>query len=726
MLSDLEKLITLDGNVEKIIFHNPLNGFTIARLKTPMNAELVTIVGTLPPISPGEELKVKGLFQNNKSHGRQFAVKEVQVTTPQDVRALEKFLGSGVISGIGPEYAKRIIEQFGEKTLSIIDENPEALLNVSGIGKKKLLKIEASWEEHKAIRSLLIFLARYSISPSFAFKIFKKYGSLAISKIEENPYRLAQDIPGIGFKSADLIALKMGFEKTSAFRIDSGIEFLLLEEAKLGHTCAPKDTFSLHAEKILEVDKNLIEEGFSRLKASSRILEEMIDKKVFLWIKGIYLSEMGIAKEIFRLLEAPPIMRSIDIDKAVPWVEEKLSLKLAEKQKEAVSLAFKEKLLILTGGPGTGKSTITKAILAIAEKITRRIALAAPTGKAAKRLTEITRREAYTLHSLLQYDPREGGFRRGHKNPIPADLFIVDESSMIDTSLMYHLLKAIPDHAKLILVGDVDQLPSIGPGNVLKDLLESNAIAKVRLNEIFRQAAHSKIITNAHRINEGKFPDIKVSSDDFMFYQIESPEEALKQLIELASRILPRSFGFRPLEDIQVLTPMKRGLLGTENLNLALQEALNPNGEKLSIGSIPFAVGDKVIQTRNNYEKEVFNGDIGKVIDLNREKNSLTIAFDEKKIEYETMELDELMLAYAISIHKYQGSEAPCILCPIHTSHFIMLARNLLYTAITRGKKQVVLVGTPKAIALAVGNDQARKRFTGLKQRLNDFLIIKK
>lgn len=713
----------ISGTIERITFRNAENGFTVLRLKLPKQTELTSAVGHMPPVQPGERILCRGQWRIAPLHGRQFNVSTCVIQAPADLLGLQKYLGSGLIAGIGPKYAELIIERFAEKTLEVIDQHPEELATIPGIGKKRLEKIRSSWQEQKSIRELLLFLQRHAIFPSFAPKIFKIYGKDSIARIEENPYLLAQDITGIGFKTADKMGLSLGIAKEDPLRIDSGLEFLLLEESGNGHVCLPYTTLTTLAEQTLEIPKNLIQESLDRLKKAERIVIEPIDsEELYVWLKGLHLTEIGIAREFARLMHSPALLRAIDIDKAVQWVEKTLSITLAEKQKEAVALAATQKILLITGGPGTGKSTITKAILAITSKLTNRICLAAPTGKAAKRLSEITRKQAFTLHSLLQYDHAGGGFRRNRENPIACDLIIIDEASMIDTSLMYHLLKAIPSDARLILVGDIDQLPSIGPGTVLKDLISSETLPTVRLNQIFRQAAHSKIITNAHRINEGQFPDLRSHSDDFLFFQADDPQDALERIVELVTRVLPKSYHFDPFYDIQVLTPMKRGILGTETLNIRLQQALNPQ-TPIAIGSTHYAEGDKVIQIRNNYEKEVFNGDIGRIETIDKEEGCLSIDFEGRSIDYSFSEMDEIALAYAISIHKFQGSESPCILCPIHTTHFIMLHRNLLYTAITRGKKQVTLVGTPKAVGIAVKNDQAKKRYSGLKKFLTNFLL---
>lgn len=696
------------GYIERITFQNEENGFTVARLKMPKKSELVTIVGAMGLVKPGEQLRLKGFWKTHASHGIQFEVKECHVETPQDVVGIKKYLESGMVQGIGSAYAGRIVEMFQEKTLEVIEKSPELLLNVEGIGPKRVEKIQQRWQEQRAIRDVMVFLQKYDVSPAFAQKIFKAYGAQTLAQIQENPYLLARDIRGIGFKTADSIAEKLGFPKDSTQRLDAAVEHLLLELADSGHTRYPCNELCEEAEKLLGCS---VAGRIESLIAQERVVKE----DDFVWIKRLWLCELGICNELKRLRSGRCHLREIDSSKALIWVEEKLKIKLAEQQGRAVIRSLTDKLHIITGGPGTGKSTITKAILAITQQLSRKIILAAPTGRAAKRMGEITGHAASTIHSLLQYDFTGKGFKRNRENPLDCDLIIVDEASMIDTSLMYHLLKAIPSHARLLLVGDIHQLPSVGPGTVLKDLIENSALSVTELTEIFRQAAGSRIITNAHRINRGQFPDLSVEKQgDFFFLKAETPEEALAKIVDLITKRLPRFYRFDPLSEIQLLTPMKRGVIGTENLNLVLQAALNPQKEVLSHRGMRFGVRDKVIQIRNNYNKEIYNGDIGLVTQIDKEEGELLVDFDGREVAYSLQELDELLLAYAISVHKYQGSECPCVVIPVHTTHFSMLHRNLLYTAVTRGKRLVVLVGTGKAIAIAVGRDDSSKRCTGL------------
>jgi exodeoxyribonuclease V alpha subunit len=706
------------GYVERVTFHNPENGFTILQLKEPGKAALTCVVGTLPAVQPGETLRCRGEWQTHLIHGRQFAASQCQSEAPADLMGIRKYLGSGLIKGIGTTYATRIVDKFGIDTLNIIDTQPDKLREVAGLGDKRVDSIISCWNEQRSIREVMIFLQSHDISPSYAQKIFKIYGRNSIEMVKENPYHLARDIRGIAFKSADAIAHKMGIAKESPYRLDAAVEYLLRELASDGHVCYPCTEFLLQASELTEVAGEAIAKRLPLLQTDLRI--ELMDLPFegvatpFIWSKVLFQSEIGIARELKRLFDTPSGLRSVDGDKAIEWVQKQLNIELASQQRVAVASSISEKVKIITGGPGTGKSTITNAILSITLKLTSKILLAAPTGRAAKRMSEITGHKASTIHSLLEYDFKSG-FKRKRDNPLDCDLIIVDEASMIDTFLMYSLLKAIPDHARVIFVGDVNQLPSVGPGNVLKDLIASRCFAVTVLTEIFRQAAGSRIVTNAHRINKGEFPDIRNLSDsDFYFIEAATPELVMNAILSLVSQRLPIKYGFKAVSDIQVLAPMKKGLVGTENLNRALQEALNPNKEGLMRWGTLYSMHDKVMQLRNNYNKGVFNGDIGIVTAVNATDQQLVVTFDEREITYEASDLEELSLAYAVSIHKFQGSECPCVVIPVHTCHFKLLHRNLLYTGVTRGKKLVVLVGTSQALHMAVKNDEVKKRFSGL------------
>lgn len=705
------------GYIENITYSNDETGFTVAKLKEPRKKDLTPITGALFSIQPGESIHCQGHWKRHPQHGLQFEVVSFTVKAPSDVTGMQKYLESGMIKGIGPVYAKRIVDCFGIKTLEIIDQDPEALHKVPGIGKKRVEQIGSCWGSQRQIRDVMIFLRGQKTSPLLAQKIFKIYGEKSIDHLKTNPYAIAKEIRGIGFKTADQIARNLGIPDNSAVRIEAGIEHTLWELSQEGHVCYPHNDLLLTTEKRLCVPQEEISICIKSLVAQ----RELIEKNGLLWIKSLYFAELGIAKELFRILQTPGSLRKIDLAKALPWVEKELHIDLAKGQKEAVAHAILDKVHIITGGPGTGKSTITKAILAILSKLTKNILLAAPTGKAAKRLSSITGTSASTIHSLLEMSFEAGGFKRNEKNPLNCDLIILDEVSMIDTKLMYHLLKAIPTHSKILFTGDIDQLPSVGPGNVLKDLIDSTRIGLTQLKEVFRQAKGSSIITNAHKINQGEFPDLSPSPQgDFFFIQKETPEEILECIVDLVSKRLPQKYHFDRFGDIQVLTPMKRGPIGTENLNIALQKHLNPSKTPLLYMGREFHVGDKVMQIRNNYHKEVFNGDVGHILSINSVEHTLDIVFEEKKVSYPFSDIDELVLSYAVSIHKYQGSESPCVIIPMHMTHFTMLQRNLLYTAITRGRRLVVLVGTKQAISSSISNDKVKERHTQLRSFLLD------
>ncbi len=707
------------GFIDSIVFTESERGFTVARLKEPKKKELTCIVGVMPSVQAGETIRCKGGWKIHPEYGQQFEVKSFTIQLPSDLLGMQKYLESGMIKGIGPVYAERIVKCFGLDTLEIIDKDPDRLLEVPGIGGKRVEKIKACWQDQQSIREVMIFLRGHGVSPSYAQKIFKNYGEKSIEKVRTNPFQLAKEIHGMGFKTADSIAQGLGIPTDSPARIDAGIEHTLWELSNDGHVCFPLQKLIPEVEEILQVPKDLIEKRIQALVDK----QDLVKQNDVIWVRPLFLTEIGIARELARLTQSFCRIRPVDVTKALEWVQQRLKIELAPEQKAAVAHGVKEKVLIVTGGPGTGKSTITQAILAISEKITTRILLAAPTGRAAKRMTEITRKKAFTIHSLLEVDFATGKFKRNKDNPLPCDLFIVDEASMIDTQLMNHLLKAIPAEARVIFIGDVDQLPSVGPGNVLKDMIQSERVTVIQLKKIFRQAAGSLIVTNAHRINQGEFPDISFHPHgDFQFIEAENPEDIVKIILDLVAHRLPKSHRFHRFDDIQVLSPMKRGPIGSESLNMVLQQQLNPSPTPLSRFGRCFHIGDKVMQIRNNYEKEVYNGDVGKIIEIDLTDQTLKVGFDGKVVPYDFIEIDELILAYAVSIHKYQGSECPCVIIPVHTSHFKMLFRNLLYTGLTRGKKRVVFVGTKKALAIAIRNEEVLRRHTGLKETLCQFL----
>lgn len=699
------------GYVETIVFAG--DGFTVARLKEPRKIDLTCIVGALPTLQPGETIRCLGEWKHHAQYGRQFEVKEFESRQPSDLVGIQRYLESGLIKGIGPAYAERIVQQFGLETLRIIDANPDRLSEVEGIGPKRIEMIRSCWHEQKAIREVMIFLQSYGITPAYAQKIYKAYGDASVEKVKEDPFALARDIGGIGFKIADQIAQRIGIPAASATRIRAGVEHMLWELSNDGHTCFPEKELGEVSAQMLQVPIELVEQN---IEASVQD-DVLVRQEGRIWNKPFYHAETGSAKELERVKTAECRLRQVDVEKALHWVEDRLHLKFAPEQQTAISRAIQDKIHIITGGPGTGKSTITRAILRISEKLTDEILMAAPTGRAAKRMTEITGKKASTIHSLLEMDFQNGGFKRNKENPLKCDLLIIDEASMIDTLLFYHLLKAIPSATRVILIGDIDQLPSVGAGNVLKDLIASQTIGVTRLTQIYRQAAHSKIVTNAHLINRGEFPEV-MGGSDFKFIEHEAQEDILATIVELILQKLPSKYHFHKFEDIQVLAPMKRGMIGTENLNVVLQKTLNPSPTPLVRMGRTFHVGDKVMQIRNDYEKLVFNGDVGRILSIDLPSQTLTVRFEDRRVDYGFSEIDDLILAYAVSIHKYQGSECPCIIIPLHMSHFKMLHRNLLYTGITRGKKLVILIGTKQAIGMAVKNDDVKNRHTGLKESL--------
>jgi len=716
---------TIYGLIERITYYNEENNFIVAKLQEKGKRELTTIVGNLSGINPGESLKLTGRWVHNKKFGEQFQVENCEITVPATVHGIKKYLGSGLIKGIGPIMAERIVKKFALDTLDTIEKTPERLSEVDGIGPKRIAMITKAWAEQKEIKEIMIFLQGHGVSSAYSAKIYKQYRERSIEVVKENPYRLAHDIHGIGFITADKIAQNIGIDPNSLIRAKAGVIYVLNELTEEGHVYYPERDLVRKANEILKVDQDVITKAISELSNEREIFIEDInngDGLKAVYLAPFYIAETGIALRLRKLKESSSNIRPINPEKAIEWVQQKLKIELAQKQKEAVILSASSKVLIITGGPGTGKTTIITAVLRIFQQLKLRIFLAAPTGRAAKRMYEATGCEAKTIHRLLEYSPQKGGFKKDQDDPLEADLVIIDETSMVDTLLMYHLLKAIPSHAHLILVGDVDQLPSVGPGNVLRDIIESGIFTVVRLTEIFRQAQESMIVVNAHKVNNGEFPILKEidrkDTTDFYFIQEEDPEKILENVITLCADRISQRFGFHRVRDIQVLTPMHKGIIGVSNLNIELQKSLNPNQQGIAHGSRMFRLGDKVMQTVNNYDKEVFNGDIGWVSKIDQEDKEITIDFDSRPITYEYSDLDEVVLAYAISVHKSQGSEYPVVIMPVTTQHYLLLQRNLIYTGITRAKKLVVLIGTKKALAIAIKNNKPQLRYTYLSERL--------
>ncbi len=722
----------LSGQVEKITFTNEENGFTIARVKVPERHELVTVVGTLMAPMPGEILEMRGEWSDHPRFGRQFKVIEYRTRVPATVYGIRKYLGSGMIKGLGPVMAGRIVDRFGQKTLDIIETDIQRLLEVEGIGKKRIDMIAKAWDAQSEIRDVMLFLQGHGVSSGYAAKIFKHYGSQSISVVKQNPYRLASDIFGIGFLTADQIAGKLGFEKDSRLRVEAGILYVLHQLCDEGHVYFPYEPLVSKSCDILDVNREPVISALGNLARDQKIVIEDINETADTFkqnIKAVYLTrfhlcETGIARRLTTLVHANKAIREIDSDKAIDWVQRRLSITLAENQMKAVVWAIENKVLVITGGPGTGKTTIINAVLKIYARLKSGILLAAPTGRAAKRMSEATGFEAKTIHRLLEYSLQKGGFQRHEDKPLECDVLIIDEASMIDTPLMYHLLKAVPPMATFILVGDVNQLPSVGAGNVLNDIIASTVVPVVTLDKIFRQAKTSQIVVNAHKINQGRVPSVSANQatdpqNDFYFIEQEDPEKVLEIILELSKNRIPQRFGFDPVDEIQELTPMHRGVVGAGNLNHQLQAVLNPGEGGITRGDRTYRVNDKVMQIRNNYDKDVFNGDIGRITAIAWESREVLISIDGRAVVYDFSDLDEIVPAYAVSVHKSQGSEYPAVIIPIVTQHYILLQRNLIYTAVTRGKELVVIVGSRKAMSIGVNNNKTRQRYTRLCHRLS-------
>jgi exodeoxyribonuclease V alpha subunit len=717
----IDESLTIEGVLERIVYFNDENNYTVARLQVPKSPNLITIVGNMPCPNPGETLRVRGKWTIDAKFGKQFRVTSCLSVLPSTVTGIQKYLGSGLVKGIGPVMAERIVGMFGLETLNIIDVNPQRLLEVEGIGPIRAGRISTAWQEQEEVHDIMVFLQGHGVSSTYAVKIYKAYGDRSVSVVKENPYRLALDISGIGFKTADRIARNMGIDPASEIRAEAGIVHLLSEMVDEGHVYYPYDKLMVAAASLLEINQAVVEAALATLVKQRRVAidEQQHDRVVYL--TPLHIAEVNVARRLKMLMNSPRQLMQVDSEKAIQWMQRTIGIKLADMQKEAIRKALVTKVLVLTGGPGTGKTTLLNCIIRILERLGWRILLASPTGRAARRLAEVTGRDAKTIHRLLEYSPNEGGFKRNEENPLEADLLIIDEASMVDILLMNHVLKAVPQTATLLLVGDIDQLPSVGPGNVLRDVIASGRVETVRLTEVFRQAQESMIVVNAHRVNHGEFPIVRAPEgkrSDFYFVSREQPDSALETVKDLCANRLPRAFGLNPFDDIQVMAPMHKGVVGVANLNAELQMLLNPTGKELARGGRCFRINDKVMQITNNYEKEVFNGDIGRVVGIETEEQAIYVRYEEMVVKYEWSQLDELVLAYAISIHKSQGSEYPVVVVPILTQHYIMLQRNLLYTALTRAKRLVVLVGNRPAIAMAVRNSRVQQRYTALAARL--------
>lgn len=721
-----QHIAELEGTLERVVFHNEENGYSVLRFKTSAG-DNHTVVGNMADPQVGTSLKLTGEWVENSKFGRQFKMQTYETKLPAGLAGITHYLASGLIKGVGPKTAERIVDAFGEDTFVIMDNEPERLASVKGIGKRTAKAIQEAWAEHRGIRDLIMFLQPHGVSTAYAVRIYKFYGKHALSVVQENPYRLAMDIKGIGFLTADTIAQKIGFDVDSPLRAEAGTLYMLTKTSDEGHVYFPFDALVTKTSDLLGIRPELVEDAIETLEREERaVVEELSTGQTAVYRSRFHAYESGISTYLKKILGSPKTVVINKPDEVVEEVVGGLGIDLAEEQLEAVETAVRTKVMVLTGGPGTGKTTITKAIVQVYKKLKTKILLAAPTGRAAKRMHETIGVEAKTIHRLLEYSPREDGFQRNENNPLACGLIIIDESSMMDTMLMFHLLKAIPLGATVIFVGDVHQLPSVGPGNVLKDVIASGVVDVVELHEVFRQAQESDIITNAHKINAGEVPFLESSKErlsDFYFIRQDDPERCAAMIVDLVKNHIPRRFRYDSIDEIQVLTPMHKGSAGSGNLNTMLQEALNPQPLCIKRGDREYRLDDKVMQLRNNYDKDVFNGDIGRICVVNTEEKKLTVRFDdEKNVIYDFNELDELVPAYAISIHKSQGSEYQAVVIPVLTQHYMLLQRNLIYTGVTRGKKLVILVGSSKAMTMAVKNNKMQKRYTHLAQRLSEFL----
>jgi exodeoxyribonuclease V alpha subunit len=731
---------TLIGTVERITYYNEENGYTVAQLTPEGREYTVTVVGSLLDASPGESLRLHGQWTSHARYGRQFQVERYTTVLPATAAGIEKYLGSGLIKGVGPVTARRIVRRFKLDTLRIIEEEPQRLREVLGIGQKRAALIERAWEEQKAIKEVMVFLQSHNVSTAHAVKIYKTYGDASIDVVRSDPYRLARDIHGIGFLTADKIARELGLAQDSPQRVQAGISYTLSQMADEGHVFAPQGELIHESTKILDVPPALVAEGIESLAAEQQIhveplIYESLDPELAsrqiqedraVYLLPFYYGEIGVTNRLKALLDEEQsrlaFFRDADLERVFDHLAGQGGLALNEGQREAVRTALTHKVAVLTGGPGTGKTTAVRTIIRLLESRNYSYALAAPTGRAAKRLAEATGREAKTIHRLLEFKPQQGSqFQRNEENPLAADMVIVDETSMLDLLLTNHLLKAVHPASHLLLVGDVDQLPSVGAGNVLNDVIESGVAAVVRLTEIFRQAAGSFIVVNAHRIDQGEMPLFPREATDFFLFPADDAEQAADLVVDLVQNRIPRKFGLDPMSDVQVLSPLHRGAAGVGELNRRLQAALNPPAEgkpeHRRAGQV-FRLGDRVMQVTNNYDKEVFNGDMGRITTMNAVDQVLTVRIDDKEVAYEFSELDELIHAYAVSVHKSQGSEYRAVVLPVLAQHYVMLQRNLLYTAVTRAKELVVLVGTRRAMAIALRNNKIGDRHTALDARL--------
>lgn len=724
----------LSGPIERVTYHNPENGFCVLKVQIRGKKEPVVVVGYHASAVAGEEVEAQGHWFNDREHGLQFKAQSLRAVPPSSMEGMEKYLGSGLIRGIGPHYASKLIKAFGLAVFEVIEETPQKLLRVEGIGRVRYQQIIQGWQEQKAVRRIMVFLQSHGIGTMRAVRIYKTYGDQAVDIVQENPYRLAHDIRGIGFKTADQLAQNLGIDPHSLIRARAGVNHVLLSLSEEGHCAFPRAHLLERTSQLLDIPAEIIESAIADEVSEGRLIQDTMSAtamtseemmpEVWIYLSYLYRAEVELAKTFKILLNGKHPLPEIDMAKALSWVEEKTGLTLAQSQRKAIALSAAAKVLVITGGPGVGKTTLVNSIIQIFQARKLECLLCAPTGRAAKRLSESTGMTAKTIHRLLAFDPKTAQFTINRDNRLSCDVLIIDESSMVDLSLMNKLIQSVSDHAAVILVGDVDQLPSVGPGNVLSDIINAEVIPMVRLTEIFRQAAQSSIITTAHRINQGLLPQLKAPDtelSDFYWIEAQEPEQIHEKLLKLMKERIPKRFGLKPVRDIQVLTPMSRSGLGARSLNVFLQKAFNPQcANGVDRFGTRFAVGDKVMQIENNYEKEVFNGDIGLIQAIDEIDKTLTVLFDNRPVVYDLDELDELSLSYACTIHKSQGSEYPAVIIVLHTQHYGMLRRNLVYTGVTRGKRLVILLGSKKALWLALKQAEAGKRFSRLQQRLEN------
>ncbi|MDZ8117584.1 SF1B family DNA helicase RecD2 [Pontiella agarivorans] len=714
----------LDGQIERVVFRNEENGFCVLRVKVRGHKELVTVTGTVPAVNPGEWMAGDGEWVEDPRHGQQFKAKHLRMSKPDTLEGIEKYLASDMVKGIGKEYAKRLVNVFGRDVFDVIENASGKLLKVPGIGKQRKDNIKKAWDEQRNVRQIMSFLFSHGISTTRAFRIHKIYGDKAIELVQRDPYCLARDIKGIGFLIADQIAMKLGIAKDSDLRARAGLEFCLGELTANGHCAYVRNDLLSRSAELLDIDLDIIDNALEHLLDSKRLIQKQdIRGRDLIYLPKLFFAEIELAKKLQALEKGRHPCPDIDFEKALSWVQQKSGIELANAQRNALRMSVRSKVMVITGGPGVGKTTLVNSVLMILKAKKMRVQLCAPTGRAAKRMAETTGMEAKTIHRMLQFNPGTGGFIHHSENPLECDVLIVDESSMIDVVLAAQLMDAVPLHAAVVIVGDADQLPSVGPGRVLQDIIRSKTLPVAHLDEVFRQAASSRIVTNAHLINQGKAPEFPEEGEqsDCYFIEAEEPEKALGLIGKLVKQNIPKKFHFEPMDDIQILTPMQKGDLGARNLNVTMQGLLNSSGDEVERFGMIYRVGDKVMQTENDYDKDVYNGDIGRITALDNESSELVVDFEGRRVVYDFRELDELVLSYAITIHKSQGSEYPCVVIPVHTQHFVLLQRSLIYTALTRARKLVILLGTKKALGLSIIRAESRDRITTLAERLKEY-----